>query len=62
MVCLTGWAMVYNLRDFLLGSDYVSRQPHLFVIGALVALLEVWMIIEVAIHIKKAPKPKAQTG
>ena len=51
MVAITGWAMVINLRDFLLGSDYVPKQPHLFVVGLIVSALEVWMIIEVVLHV-----------
>jgi len=58
MVCLTGWAMVTNLRDFLYGSTYVAKAPHLFGIGLVVSALEVWMIVEVVLHVRKAPRVK----
>ncbi len=53
MVCMTGWAMVVMLRDFLLGGNYVSKQPHLFIIGLIVVALEIWMIVEVVLHITR---------
>ena len=58
MVVITSWAMMVNLRDFLVGSDYVAKQPHLFVVGLIVSALEVWMIIEVILHVtRKRPTP-----
>jgi carbon starvation protein len=56
MVGITGWALVYNLHAFLVGTEFVSRQPHLFLIGLVVAALEVWMIVEVFLHIIRRPK------
>ena len=41
MVIMTGWAMVINLRDF-----YIIQNWLLFIIGAIVFILEIWMIIE----------------
>ena len=59
MVVLTSWAMVVNLRDFLCGSTYVQKAPHLFVIGLIVSALEVWMIVEIVLHVRRRPRPTA---
>ena len=50
MLVLTAWAMTVNLRLFCIGGP---KQLHLFVIGLIVAALEVWMIVEVALHITR---------
>jgi len=52
MVILTGWAMIINLQDFYLKSNWL-----LFVIGLAVFALEIWMIIESVLvlkHVKSA--------
>jgi carbon starvation protein len=41
MIAVTGWAMVINLQEFVLGGDW-----HLAIIGGLILLLEIWMIVE----------------
>jgi len=58
MVIITGCALAYNLHAFLVGTEFVKKQPHLFVIGSIVAALEVWMIVEVILHVRKAPRAK----
>jgi len=60
MVCLTSWAMVVNLRSFFFGSLYVDKAPHLFVIGLIVSVLEVWMIIEVILHLRRRREPDVE--
>lgn len=59
MIFLTGWAMIYNCRAFLLGTDFVKRQPHLFVIGLIVGALEVWMVVEVVLHVRRKKREAA---
>jgi len=54
MIAMTGWAMVHNLERF-------HRRPgehHLFWIGIVVFILEIWMIIETLIVFLK-PRPPA---
>ena len=53
MLVLTAWSMVYNCRAFLVGTDFVKQQPHLFIIGVLISALEVWMVVEVILHIRR---------
>jgi carbon starvation protein len=43
MLVMTSWAMYYNMRTFIAGG---MSQLHLTVIGALVIVLELWMLIE----------------
>ncbi|MFH1730088.1 MAG: carbon starvation protein A [Planctomycetota bacterium] len=56
MVGLTSWAMAVNLRVFYAGG---LMQLHLFVIGLIVAALEVWMIVEVVLHVSRRPQVRA---
>jgi len=58
MVCLTAWAMVTNLRDFTYGSPYVKKAPHLVVVGLIVVALEIWMIIEVVLHVRRRARAR----
>jgi carbon starvation protein len=54
MLVMTGWAMVFNLKDYFLTSNWL-----LFVIGLIVFVLEIWMIIEcVAVFKEVYGKPK----
>jgi len=55
MVGLTSWAMAVNLRLFFEGQQW-----HLFIIGLIVAALEVWMIVEVVLHVSRRPQVRAQ--
>ena len=48
MIIMTGWAMLINLDDF-----YNNRDWLLFFIGLITMLLEIWMIIESIIVMKK---------
>ncbi|MCF7810574.1 carbon starvation protein A [bacterium] len=48
MVFLTGWAMILNLKDFYLSSNWL-----LFTIGLAVFALEIWMIIESVLVLKR---------
>jgi carbon starvation protein len=41
MLAMTGWAMKINLTDYYYGNKWL-----LFTIGAIIVLLEIWMIIE----------------
>lgn len=55
MVVMTGWAMVYNLQDFMAKDNMM-----LFTIGLIVLLLEIWMIVETVMVMKKVisdPQP-----
>jgi len=54
--------MVVNLRSFLFGSTYVAKAPHLFVIGLIVSVLEVWMIIEIVLHLRRKREPEAEVA
>ena len=58
MVAITGWAMVVSLRLFHAGGP---KQLHLFVIGLIVAALEVWMIVEVVLHVARK-RPAVAAG
>lgn len=51
MIIMTGWAMIVNVKDFFQGGQY-----HLFIIGVLVFLLEIWMIMESIIIMRKQGK------
>jgi len=48
MTAMTGWAMVINLNNFMAKQNWM-----LFGIGLIVILLEIWMIVESAIVLKK---------
>lgn len=48
MVAMTGWAMVYNLLKFYAGGKWL-----LFVVGLIVFVLEIWMIAETYLIMKK---------
>ncbi|MDP3980782.1 MAG: carbon starvation protein A [Chlamydiota bacterium] len=48
MITMTAWAMVLNLIEFFKASNWL-----LFIIGLMVFSLEIWMIIESALVIKK---------
>ena len=56
MLCLTAWAMVANLGRFYKAGP---KELHLFIIGIIVAALEVWMIVEVVLHITRKKRPEA---
>jgi len=47
MVVTSGWGMVINLGYF-----FTTRQWHLFVIGCMILLLEIWMIFESILCVK----------
>ncbi len=51
MIFMTGWAMISNLRNFFSKNNWF-----LFSIGGAVLLLEIWMIIEGMIVLKKDNK------
>jgi len=57
MVGLTSWAMAVNLRLFFEGQQW-----HLFIIGLIVAALEVWMIVEVVLHVTRRPSGRMAAG
>jgi len=48
MVFMTGWAMIYNIVNF-----YHKHNWLLFIIGLCVFLLEVWMIVESILVVRK---------
>lgn len=48
MIVMTGWAMMANLKNFLAASNWL-----LFAIGIAVFVLEIWMIAESAIVMKR---------
>ena len=48
MVLMTGWAMIVNLRDYFISSNWM-----LFGIGLAVFVLEVWMIVESSVVLRK---------
>ena len=48
MICVSVWATVYNIVVFIDGGKWL-----LFAIGSLVFLLELWMIIEILVTIKR---------
>jgi len=48
MIVMTGWAMVLNIGDF-----YASANWLLFVIGLCVFVLEIWMVIESIIVLRR---------
>jgi carbon starvation protein len=55
MIAMTGWAMVYNLQNFMTKGNMM-----LFVIGLIVLLLEVWMIFETLVVMKKVASGEAE--
>ncbi|NOZ07347.1 MAG: carbon starvation protein A [FCB group bacterium] len=48
MIIMTGWAMIYNLNTFFNSADWF-----LFAIGLATLLLEVWMVVESIVVLKK---------
>ncbi|HIE43488.1 MAG TPA: carbon starvation protein A [Candidatus Omnitrophica bacterium] len=48
MIVMTGWAMISNIQSFFKDGRY-----HLFIIGLMVLVLEIWMIIESLIMMKE---------
>jgi len=58
MLVLTSWAMGTNLGAFLHGTQYVSKQPHLFVLGLIVSGLEAWMVVEVVLHVLRGRRSR----
>jgi len=55
MVIMTGWAMIMNVRSY-----YEQRNWLLFVVGAVVFVLEIWMIVESVIALgKPAEQPQS---
>lgn len=48
MVVMSAWAMIYNLNQFLDSSNWL-----LFVVGLAVFVLEIWMIVETSLVLKK---------
>jgi carbon starvation protein len=53
MLLITGWAMLYNLHDFLHKANWM-----LFGIGTAVFLLEIWMVVETMIVMRKVMQGK----
>lgn len=53
MVCMTGWAMLVNLRNFYGDTNWL-----LLVIGSAVFALEIWMIAESVIVVRKVIRGK----
>jgi len=53
MVIMTAWAMVFQLRKFL--NDFTGGRGnlHLLIIASAIFLLEIWMIAEAAVVLKK---------
>ncbi len=49
MLLMTGWAMVLNIQKFA-----KTHNTLLFVVGIIVFALEIWMIIEAIVAIRKA--------
>jgi len=48
MIFMTGWAMINNIQKFL-----STGKTYLFVIGLLIFALEIWMIIETILMLRK---------
>ncbi|RKZ02346.1 MAG: hypothetical protein DRQ10_00210 [Candidatus Hydrothermota bacterium] len=48
MLLMTGWAMVKNIIDY-----HTKHNILLFVIGIAVFILEIWMVIEAALVLRK---------
>lgn len=53
MIAMTGWAMVLNLKKF-----YATQNWILVIIGGIIFLLEIWMIIEAFLLVKKPSAPE----
>ncbi len=53
MIAMTGWAMVLNLKKF-----YATQNWILVIIGGIIFLLEIWMIIEAFLLVKKPSTPE----
>lgn len=48
MIVMTGWAMILNLEKF-----YTEQNRLLLVISIIVFILEIWMILEALLFLKK---------
>ena len=48
MVIMTGWAMIYNLNKFMNSSNWL-----LFAVGLAVFMLEIWMLFETFVVLRK---------
>lgn len=55
MIAMTGWAMVYNLQNFMAKGNMM-----LFIISLIVLLLEVWVIFETLVVMKKVASGEAE--
>ena len=55
MFVMTGWAMVYNLRNFFLAG---GASIHLFIIGVAIMCLELWMVFESFVVLSRLRKKK----
>ena len=57
MAIMTGWAMIYQLRGYL-----DSGKHHLFITAAIILVLELWMLVEAALVLRKGgEQPSIQT-
>ncbi|MBF0430204.1 MAG: carbon starvation protein A [Fibrobacteria bacterium] len=54
MLVVTGWAMLYQLKGFI-----DKGQIHLLTIDSLIIILEVWMIVEAVLAMRKYKKSKS---
>ena len=49
MILMTGWAMIISIRDYFSAGKWL-----LFGMGAVVMLLEIWIIVESAVIVRRA--------
>jgi carbon starvation protein len=56
MLAVTGWAMVVNLMDYRSEGNWL-----LFYIGIVTIILEIWMLVESALILKKSLEPELRT-
>ena len=57
MLLMTGWAMIINMGTFYLDSNWL-----LFSIGLVVFILEIWMVTESVLVLRKAYGKKLESG
>lgn len=57
MIFITGWAMIINLKDFYAANNWL-----LFSIGVAVFALEIWMVAESILVLKKVYSKKLNTA
>ncbi|HUT23215.1 MAG TPA: carbon starvation protein A [Sumerlaeia bacterium] len=59
MFAVTAWAMAYNLKTFFLDPSSGAWNPswHLILIGAVIMILEIWMVIESLAVMASGRKP-----